>query len=196
MEDNERKEDGPDNSNNHTSITKKKRRKSLITILIIFLILILIIFIVLKLVIRKDDLDLSQEAFLLSDNSTLLFVNEEDYILSYDILDQKIEMKGKYKLNYGENLNPNIEYEYSNYIQDFKEEDYILGFLELQNQELYINNIKSENGYVNTYYILMMYFDDKDNLILSGYNIDTGIRVEFEKQEGKFKEIYEQKSAI
>lgn len=183
MEDIKEKEDGPDNSNNHTSIVQKKKRKSIITIFIIFIILILAVLIILKLVIKKDDLDLSKEAFLLSDNSTLLFVDEENYILSYNILDQSIDMKGKYILTYGENLNPNIEFEYSSYIQDFKREDYILGFLELQNQELYINNIKSENGYVNTYYIVMIYFDEEGNLALSGYNIDTGIRVDFEKQE-------------
>ena len=196
MEDIKEKEDGPDNSNNHTSIVQKKKRKSIITIFIIFIILILAVLIILKLVIKKDDLDLSKEAFLLSDNSTLLFVDEENYILSYNILDQSIDMKGKYILTYGEDWIPNIEFEYSSYIQDFKREDYILGFLELQNQELYINNIKSENGYVNTYYIVMIYFDEEGNLALSGYNIDTGIRVDFEKQEGKFKELYKQKSAL
>lgn len=194
MVDNEKEEYSPNISNNHTNNIQKSRRKSIITIILILIILALLAIATMKLFFKKDKFYLSQEVFLLSDNSTLLFIDEENYILSYDILDQTIDMKGKYRLTYNKSLDPNIEYEYSTYIQEFKEKNYTLGFLELQNQELYINDVKSSNGYVNTYYILMMYYDENNNLVLSGYNVDTGIRVGFKEQKGKFYEYYTDKN--
>ena len=62
-------------------------------------------------------------------------------------------------------------------------------FLELQNEELYINNEKSENGYINMYYILMLY-DENGKTQLLGYNVETGIKVKFEKQEKQFNKYY------
>jgi hypothetical protein len=188
MEDDGLNDSGPDISIASTiSKDKNKKRISLFSIILIILVLAIIIFIACKLIIKKNDLDLSREVFTLSDNSTLLFLDDENYILTYKVMDRDIKMKGKYRFTYGNNLNENLKFEYKTYIEEFKKEDYILAFLELQNEELYVNDIKSENGYVNTYYILMVYYEDGE-IKFSGYNIDTGIKVNFEKQSGKFDE--------
>jgi len=91
---------------------------------------------------------------------------------------------------YDKDIDENIKVEYNSYIQEFRKEDYVLSFLELQNEELYIDDTKIENGQINTHYILMAYFEE-GKLEFLGYNIDNGIKIKFEKQEGKFKEYLE-----
>ncbi len=180
----------PDNLDNPKTETKRSsKRLSIFSIAIITIIVILSIIGLLKLVIKKDKKDLSQEVFLLSDKSTLLFVDDENYILNYNYKDKDITMYGKYRVSYDEDINENVKYSYKTYIEEFKKKDYNLSFLELQNEELYINNEKSENGYINMYYILMLYDEDGKAQLL-GYNVDTGIKVKFEKQEKQFNKYY------
>jgi hypothetical protein len=180
----------PDNLDNPKTETKRSsKRLSIFSIAIITIIVILSIIGLLKLVIKKDKKDLSQEVFLLSDKSTLLFVDDENYILNYNYKDKDITMYGKYRVSYDEDINENVKYSYKTYIEEFKRKDYNLSFLELQNEELYINNEKSENGYINMYYILMLYDEDGKAQLL-GYNVDTGIKVKFEKQEKQFNKYY------
>ena len=180
----------PDNLDNPKTETKRSsKRLSIFSIAIITIIVILSIIGLLKLVIKKDKKDLSQEVFLLSDKSTLLFVDDENYILNYNYKDKDITMYGKYRVSYDEDINENVKYSYKTYIEEFKKKDYNLTFLELQNEELYINNEKSENGYINMYYILMLY-DENGKTQLLGYNVETGIKVKFEKQEKQFNKYY------
>ena len=180
----------PDNLDNPKTETKRSsKRLSIFSIAIITIIVILSIIGLLKLVIKKDKKDLSQEVFLLSDKSTLLFVDDENYILNYNYKDKDITMYGKYRVSYDEDINENVKYSYKTYIEEFKKKDYNLSFLELQNEELYINNEKSENGYINMYYILMLY-DENGKTQLLGYNVETGIKVKFEKQEKQFNKYY------
>ena len=180
----------PDNLDNPKTETKRSsKRLSIFSIAIITIIVILSIIGLLKLVIKKDKKDLSQEVFLLSDKSTLLFVDNENYILNYNYKDKDITMYGKYRVSYDEDINENVKYSYKTYIEEFKKKDYNLSFLELQNEELYINNEKSENGYINMYYILMLY-DENGKTQLLGYNVETGIKVKFEKQEKQFNKYY------
>lgn len=186
----EDKDSVPDNLDNPKTETKRSsKRLSIFSIAIITIIVILSIIGLLKLVIKKDKKDLSQEVFLLSDKSTLLFVDDENYILKYNYKDEDITMYGKYRVTYDEDINENVKYSYKTYIEEFKRKDYNLSFLELQNEELYINNEKSENGYINMYYILMLYEEDGKAQLL-GYNVDTGIKVKFEKQEKQFNKYY------
>lgn len=186
----EDKDSVPDNLDNPKTETKRSsKRLSIFSIAIITIIVILSIIGLLKLVIKKDKKDLSQEVFLLSDKSTLLFVDDENYILNYNYKDKDITMYGKYRVSYDEDINENVKYSYKTYIEEFKRKDYNLSFLELQNEELYINNEKSENGYINMYYILMLYDEDGKAQLL-GYNVDTGIKVKFEKQEKQFNKYY------
>ena len=186
----EDKDSVPDNLDNPKTILKRRsKRLSIFSIAIITIIVILSIIGLLKLVIKKDKKDLSQEVFLLSDKSTLLFVDDENYILNYNYKDKDITMYGKYRVSYDEDINENVKYSYKTYIEEFKKKDYNLSFLELQNEELYINNEKSENGYINMYYILMLYDEDGKAQLL-GYNVDTGIKVKFEKQEKQFNKYY------
>lgn len=186
----EDKDSVPDNLDNPKTETKRSsKRLSIFSIAIITIIVILSIIGLLKLVIKKDIKDLSQEVFLLSDKSTLLFVDDENYILNYNYKDKDITMYGKYRVSYDEDINENVKYSYKTYIEEFKRKDYNLSFLELQNEELYINNEKSENGYINMYYILMLYDEDGKAQLL-GYNVDTGIKVKFEKQEKQFNQYY------
>ena len=180
----------PDNLDNPKTETRRStKRLSIFSIAIITIIVILSIIGLLKLVIKKDKKDLSQEVFLLSDKSTLLFVDDENYILNYNYKDKDITMYGKYRVSYDDDINENVKYSYKTYIEEFKKKDYNLSFLELQNEELYINNEKSENGYINMYYILMLYDEDGKAQLL-GYNVDTGIKVKFEKQEKQFNKYY------
>lgn len=186
----EDKESVPDAENNQkTNLKRSSNRLSIISIAIIVIVISLSIIGVLKLIIKKDRKDVSQEVFLLSDKSTLLFVDDENYILNYDYKDKDITMYGKYKISYDSDINNNVREAYKKYIEEFKKEDYNLGFLELQNKELYINNEKSENGNINTYYILMLY-EENGTTHLSGYNVETGIKVKFEKQENEFNKYY------
>ena len=186
----EDKDSVPDNLDNPKTILKRRsKRLSIFSIAIITIIVILSIIGLLKLVIKKDKKDLSQEVFLLSDKSTLLFVDDENYILNYNYKDKDITMYGKYRVSYDEDINENVKYSYKTYIEEFKKKDYNLSFLELQNEELYINNEKSENGYINMYYILMLYDEDGKAQLL-GYNVDTGIKVKFEKQEKQCNKYY------
>ena len=186
----EDKDSVPDNLDNPKTETKRSsKRLSIFSIAIVTVIVILSIIGLLKVVIKKDKKDLSQEVFLLSDKSTLLFVDDENYILNYNYKDKDITMYGKYRVSYDEDINENVKYSYKTYIEEFKKKDYNLSFLELQNEELYINNEKSENGYINMYYILMLYDEDGKAQLL-GYNVDTGIKVKFEKQEKQFNKYY------
>ena len=184
------KDSVPDNLDNPKTETKRSsKRLSIFSIAIVTVIVILSIIGLIKLVIKKDKKDLSQEVFLLSDKSTLLFVDDENYILNYNYKDKDITMYGKYRVSYDEDINENVKYSYKTYIEEFKKKDYNLTFLELQNEELYINNEKSENGYINMYYILMLY-DENGKTQLLGYNVETGIKVKFEKQEKQFNKYY------
>ena len=186
----EDKDSVPDNLDNPKTETRRStKRLSIFSIAIVTVIVILSIIGLIKLVIKKDKKDLSQEVFLLSDKSTLLFVDDENYILNYNYKDKDITMYGKYRVSYDEDINENVKYSYKTYIEEFKKKDYNLSFLELQNEELYINNEKSENGYINMYYILMLYDEDGKAQLL-GYNVDTGIKVKFEKQEKQFNKYY------
>lgn len=183
----------PDTSINHTSVVneyKIKRRLSIFSIIVIVILACVGIFFLSKILIKKSDLNLSKEVFLLSDNSTLIFLDDDDYILKYSFRNETIDMKGKYKISYDNAINENVRFEYKTYIDEFKKDDYTLGFLELQNDVLYVNGRKSENGYINMYYIMMVYYEDK-NLNFLGYNVDTGVRIKFEKQKGKFSEYYD-----
>ena len=186
----EDKDSVPDNLDNPKTETKRSsKRLSIFSIAIVTVIVILSIIGLIKLVIKKDKKDLSQEVFLLSDKSTLLFVDNENYILNYNYKDKDITMFGKYRVSYDDDINENVKYSYKTYIEEFKKKDYNLSFLELQNEELYINNEKSENGYINMYYILMLY-DENGKTQLLGYNVETGIKVKFEKQEKQFNKNY------
>lgn len=188
----EDKDSVPDNLDNpKTNLKRSSKRLSIFSIAIITIVVILSIIGLLKVVIKKDKKDLSQEVFLLSDKSTLLFVDDENYILKYNYKDEDITMYGKYRVTYDEDINENVKYSYKTYIEEFRKKDYNLSFLELQNEELYINNEKSENGYINMYYILMLYEEDGKAQLL-GYNVDTGIKVKFEKQDKQFNKYYDE----
>lgn len=169
--------------------SKNTNRFSIITIAIIVLMVSFSILGLIKVFHKKDKLDLTNEVFLLSDKSTLYFVDDTNYMLSYNLKNKDIKMSGKYKISYDDDINDNIKYEYKTYINSFKKEKYNLGFLELQNEELYIDSKKSENGYINTYYILMAY-EENGVLKFTGYNIDTGVKVLFERVDSKISDIY------
>ena len=167
MEDNNLESSSPNNSVNHTNTKeneKAKNKKIIISIILVTLILGVILCIAYNLFFKKDKFNLKEEVFTLSDKSTLLFLDKD--------------------------IDENIKVEYNSYIQEFRKEDYVLSFLELQNEELYIDDTKIENGQINTHYILMAYFEE-GKLEFLGYNIDNGIKIKFEKQEGKFKEYLE-----
>ncbi len=188
----EDKDSVPDNLDSpKTNLKRSSKRLSIFSIAIITIVVILSIIGLLKVVIKKDKKDLSQEVFLLSDKSTLLFVDDDNYILKYNYKDEDITMYGKYRVTYDEDINENVKYSYKTYIEEFRKKDYNLSFLELQNEELYINNEKSENGYINMYYILMLYEEDGKAQLL-GYNVDTGIKVKFEKQDNQFNKYYDE----
>lgn len=186
----EDKECVPDAKNNPKNNNKcSSNRLSIISIAIIVIVVALSTFGVFKLKIKKNEKNFSQEVFALSDKSTLLFIDDENYALNYNAKDKDITMYGKYKITYDEDINENVKYTYQKYIEDFKKSDYSLGFLELQNEELYINNEKSENGYINIYYILMLY-EENGTTQLSGYNVDTGVKIKFERLKNEFNKYY------
>lgn len=196
MED-EQKE-SPDIPVDRTKMEEKmKRHHSIFSIILLILIFLIVLSLILGFILNNiNTLNVKEKVFALSDNSTLLFLKDDTYILSYKVLNEEVIMKGNYKITYGDDINENIKYEYGDYIEKTSKDNYTLAFIELQNEELYINGKKAELGYVNTYYIVRAHFEDK-SLMFNGYNIDTGIKVKFEEQRGKFKEYYNKiKSAL
>lgn len=196
MED-EQKE-SPDIPVDRTKMEEKmKRHHSIFSIILLILIFLIVLSLILGFILSNiNTLNVKEKVFALSDNSTLLFLKDDTYILSYKVLNEEVIMKGNYKITYGDDINENIKYEYGDYIEKTSKDNYTLAFIELQNEELYINGKKAELGYVNTYYIVRAHFEDK-SLMFNGYNIDTGIKVKFEEQRGKFKEYYNKiKSAL
>lgn len=167
----------PDTSVNHI----RNRRISIFSIILIAIIGV-ILAIVAALFIFNDNgnKELKGKSFTLSDNSILNFIDEEAYSLSYKIMGQDVVMNGKYKMSYEDNINENIVFEYESYIDRIDREKYTLGFLELLNEEIFINGEKIEKGYVNTYYIMTVLKED-DLLVFNGYNVDTGIKVKFKE---------------
>ncbi len=189
MEDEQEK--GPNIPFNHTKMEEKsKKSHSIFSIILLVLIFLIVLGLILGFILNNiNTFNVKEKAFTLSDNSTLLFLKDDTYILSYKVLNEEVIMKGNYKITYGDDINENVEYEYGDYIEKTSKDNYTLGFIELQNEELYINGQKAELGYVNTYYIVRAHFEDKI-LMFNGYNIDTGVKVKFEEQRGKFKEYY------
>lgn len=173
-----------ENQEDDKSGSKKKIIHILINCIVVFLLLILIV-IIINYVHNKTKYDIKKKVFKLSDNSILTFHEDNNYELNYKVMNQDVNMQGKYKITFDEEISDNILYEYKYYIDKLKKDNSKLGFLELQNKELYINNIKSEDKYINTYYILIAYYED-ENLKFVGYNVDTGIKVEFDQQIGEY----------
>lgn len=170
---------------NHT----KSRRLSIISIIIIAVVALTILGIgIKKLKASMKSYNIEKQAFLLSDNSKLMFVDEENYILTYKIMSQELIMKGKYKISFDDKINENIVYEYKDFINDLKSrnENSKVVFLELLNEDLYVNETKAVNGSRNIYYLLTTSFEEKNNLVLSGYNIDNGTKIKFTEQKGEF----------
>lgn len=182
--------ESPDTFADHTKIEESRpKRLSVISIILVLLVLGPIIFGGLYLFFNNSNsLSVEKEVFLLSDNSILNFKDNEKYELSYNIMNENVVMKGKYKISYGNNINENIRYEYKKYIDQFLKKEYVLGFLELQSDEIYINDEMVENGFNNTYYILMAYFED-NTLTFTGYNIDTGVKIKFVNQKSELEKI-------
>lgn len=185
---------GPSISDNHTNkkvedTNIKPKRMSIISIAIIVVFLVSVFF-VFNSIVSRSNLNIEKQVFKLSDNSTLIFKNNNQYVLSYQMGNQDIKMCGKYKITFDDEINKNVIAQYEYYINDFKREEYVLGFLELQNDELYINDIKNDQGYINTYYILMAYYED-NKIIFMGYNVDTGTKIKFEQQVGEYNKYIE-----
>lgn len=184
----------PSISDNHTNeevedSNIKPKRMSVISMTIIILFLVSVFF-VFNFIVSSNNLNIEKQVFKLSDNSTLIFQKENQYMLSYKMGNQDIKMSGKYKMTFDEEINPNIKSQYKFYIEEFKKEEYVLGFLELQNDELYINDTKNADGYINTYYILMVYYEE-DKMVFLGYNVDTGTKIKFEQQVGEYEKYIE-----
>lgn len=182
----------PSISDNHTNeevedSNIKPKRMSIISITIIILFLVSVFF-VFNFIVSRNNLNIEKQVFKLSDNSTLIFQKDNQYILSYQMGNQDIKMSGKYRITFGEEINENVISQYKYYINEFKKEEYVLGFLELQNDELYINDTKNDDGYINTYYILMAYYED-EKIIFLGYNVDTGTKIKFTQQVGEYESI-------
>lgn len=184
----------PSISDNHTNekvedSNIKPKRMSVISMAIIILFLVSVFF-VFNFIVSRNNLNIEKQVFKLSDNSTLIFEKDNQYILCYKMGNQDIKMSGKYKMTFGEEINENVVSQYKFYIDEFKKEEYTLGFLELQNDELYINDVKNDDGYINTYYILMVYYED-NNLMFLGYNVDTGTKIKFTQQVGEYEKYIE-----
>lgn len=185
---------GPSISDNHTNVKVedsniKPKRMSIISITVIILFLVSVFF-VFNFIVSRNNLNVEKQVFKLSDNSTLIFQKDNQYILSYQMLNQQVKMSGKYRLTLGDEINENVVSQYQYYIDEFEREEYVLGFLELQNDELYINDTKSDGGYINTYYILMVYYEE-DSIIFFGYNVDTGTKIKFTQQVGEYEKYIE-----
>ncbi len=159
------------------NINVKTNNKSYgkIAILAIVVVVFLLLF---RLLFSQDKFDLKGKKFSLSDNSVLSFEEKDQYILNNKIMDNDFVMKGKYTFKYADKVDENIKNQYQNYISKLDTKKYTLGFLELENDEIYIGESKNEAEYISTYYIVVAYYEN-DVLILDGYNVDTGIRVRF-----------------
>lgn len=184
----------PSISDNHTNeevedSNIKPKRMSVISMTIIILFLVSVFF-VFNFIVSRNNLNIEKQVFKLSDNSTLIFEEDNQYILSYLMGNYDIKMSGKYKITFDDEINENVKSQYKFYINEFKEEEYVLGFLELQNDTLYINEEKNEDGYINTYYILMAYYEE-DKLVFLGYNVDTGTKIKFTQQIGEYEKYIE-----
>lgn len=184
----------PSISDNHTNeevedSNIKPKRMSVISMTIIILFLVSVFF-VFNFIVSRNNLNIEKQVFKLSDNSTLIFEEDNQYILIYLMGNYDIKMSGKYKITFDDEINENVKSQYKFYINEFKEEEYVLGFLELQNDTLYINEEKNEDGYINTYYILMAYYEE-DKLVFLGYNVDTGTKIKFTQQIGEYEKYIE-----
>ena len=191
--DDDDQENCPSISDNHTNeevedSNIKPKRMSVISMTIIILFLVSVFF-VFNFIVSRNNLNIEKQVFKLSDNSTLIFGDDNQYILSYLMGNYDIKMSGKYKITFDDEINENVKSQYKFYINEFKEE-YVLGFLELQNDTLYINEEKNEDGYINTYYILMVYYEE-DKLVFLGYNVDTGTKIKFTQQIGEYEKYIE-----
>ncbi len=188
------KQESPDIPDNHTkSENGEKQYVSIFSVILLVLIFVIVLCVLLGVVFGNiQTFDVKGKVFSLSDNSTLLFLEDgQNYILSYKVLNQEVIMRGKYKITFGDDINENVKYEYGTYMDKLSKEDYVLGFIELQNEDLYINGEKAELGYINTYYIVRSYFED-DKIMFSGYNVDTGVKVKFEEIKDKFDNYYDE----
>lgn len=184
----------PSISDNHTNeevedSNIRPKRMSVISMTIIILFLVSVFF-VFNFIVSRNNLNIEKQVFKLSDNSTLIFEEDNQYILIYLMGNYDIKMSGKYKITFDDEINENVKSQYKFYINEFKEEEYVLGFLELQNDTLYINEEKNEDGYINTYYILMAYYEE-DKLVFLGYNVDTGTKIKFTQQIGEYEKYIE-----
>lgn len=187
------KQESPDIPDNHTkSENGEKQYVSIFSVILLVLIFVIVLCVLLGVVFGNiQTFDVKGKVFSLSDDSTLLFLEDgQNYILSYKVLNQEVIMRGKYKITFGDDINENVKYEYGTYMDKLSKEDYVLGFIELQNEDLYINGEKAELGYINTYYIVRSYFED-DKIMFSGYNVDTGVKVKFEELKDKFDNYYD-----
>lgn len=192
--DDDDQENCPSISDNHTNeevedSNIKPKRMSIISMTIIILFLVSVFF-VFNFIVSRNNLNIEKQVFKLSDNSTLIFGDDNQYILTYLMGNYDIKMSGKYKITFDDEINENVKSQYKFYINEFKEEEYVLGFLELQNDTLYINEEKNEDGYINTYYILMVYYEE-DKLVFLGYNVDTGTKIKFTQQIGEYEKYIE-----
>lgn len=192
--DDDDQENCPSISDNHTNeevedSNIKPKRMSVISMTIIILFLVSVFF-VFNFIVSRNNLNIEKQVFKLSDNSTLIFGDDNQYILSYLMGNYDIKMSGKFKITFDDEINENVKSQYKFYINEFKEEEYVLGFLELQNDTLYINEEKNEDGYINTYYILMVYYEE-DKLVFLGYNVDTGTKIKFTQQIGEYEKYIE-----
>lgn len=192
--DDDDQENCPSISDNHTNeevedSNIKPKRMSVISMTIIILFLVSVFF-VFNFIVSRNNLNIEKQVFKLSDNSTLIFGDDNQYILTYLMGNYDIKMSGKYKITFDDEINENVKSQYKFYINEFKEEEYVLGFLELQNDTLYINEEKNEDGYINTYYILMAYYEE-DKLVFLGYNVDTGTKIKFTQQIGEYEKYIE-----
>ena len=192
--DDDDQENCPSISDNHTNeevedSNIKPKRMSVISMTIIILFLVSVFF-VFNFIVSRNNLNIEKQVFKLSDNSTLIFGDDNQYILTYLMGNYDIKMSGKYKITFDDEINENVKSQYKFYINEFKEEEYVLGFLELQNDTLYINEEKNEDGYINTYYILMVYYEE-DKLVFLGYNVDTGTKIKFTQQIGEYEKYIE-----
>ena len=178
----------PDIPDNHTNTGKEEKQYvSIFSVILLVSIFVIVLCIILNLLLNNlNTYDVKGKAFTLSDDTMLLFLEDDTYILSYKVLNEEVLMKGKYKVTFGDDINENVKYEYGTYMDKLSKDNYVLGFIELQNEDLYINGEKAEIGYINTYYIVRSYFDEDNNLIFNGYDVDTGVKVKLKEQKGEF----------